>query len=294
MIKIAIFGHEIKPGFLPFLKPIIDLLPPGRTHLTFYKPFYKLMVENKFTMKRNITFFENPEQLQSDTDIMLSIGGDGTFLDSVTFVQDKGIPIAGINIGRLGFLANISKDEIQLAIKNILEKKYTFEERDLIELIAPEDIFKNCHIALNEITVAKKDSSSMITIHAYLNGQFLNTYWVDGLIVATPTGSTAYSLSAGGPIVVPEAQNFIITPLAPHNLTVRPLVVPNNQELRLVIEGRDENCLISLDRRYQTIQAGAEIRIKKAKFAIKVVKLDERTFFSTLREKLMWGVDKRN
>jgi len=294
MMKIAIYGNKINDDFLPSLKLLFDLMPAEKVKLIIYKPFFESLPEDISTSLKDFGLFSAPNELGKDIDILFSIGGDGTFLDSVTYVQDKGIPIAGINSGRLGFLANISGHEIEQAIERILSKSYSFEERELMHLSSPKDLFKNCAFALNEVTVSKKDSSSMITIHVYLNGQFLNTYWADGLIIATPTGSTAYSLSVGGPIVVPDAKNFIITPLAPHNLTVRPMVVPNNQELTLKIEGRDENYLISLDRRYESIQPGVEIKINRAKFKIKLVKHDDRTFFSTLREKFMWGLDKRN
>jgi NAD+ kinase len=294
MIKIAIFGNKINNDFVPYFKSIIDLLLDQKARLIFFRPFYNSLPEELRPLADEIEYFSSPKDLAKTIDIMLSIGGDGTFLESVTYIQNSGIPIAGINSGRLGFLANISRDEIKTELNKIISKKYSFEERELIQLSSPKGIFGSCNFALNELTVSKKDSSSMITIHAFLNGQFINTYWADGLIIATPTGSTAYSLSVGGPIVVPEAKNFIITPLAPHNLTVRPMVVPNNQELTLKIEGRGENYLVSLDRRYETIQPGIELKINKAKFKIKVLKHDERTFFSTLREKFMWGLDKRN
>ena len=294
MIKIAIYANSINPEFEPYFKTILELLPPRKAKLYIYAPLYDSLRDELRPKNKDLHFFSEPSDLEKDIDVLLSIGGDGTFLESVTFVRDSGIPIAGINSGRLGFLANIAKDEIKQALTKVLNKSYSYEERELIQLSNPKGIFNQCNFALNEITISKKESSSMITIHAYLNGQFLNTYWADGLIISTPTGSTAYSLSVGGPIVVPDAKNFIITPMAPHNLTVRPMVISNNQELTLKIEGRDENYLISLDRRYETIQPGVEIKINKAKFKIKLIKHDDRTFFSTLREKFMWGLDKRN
>jgi NAD+ kinase len=294
MIKVAIYGKKINDDFLAHLKLLFDIMSAGQAKLIIFKPFYETLPKDLICLIKNIDLFTVSNDLDKDIDILLSIGGDGTFLDSVTLVQDKGIPIAGINSGRLGFLANISRNEIEPAIQKILTKAYSYEERELIQLSSPKGLFDNCNFALNEITVGKMDSNAMLTIHVYLNGQFLNTYWADGLIIATPTGSTAYSLSVGGPIVVPDAKNFIITPLAPHNLTVRPIVVSNDKELTLRIEGRNENYLISLDRRYQSIQPGVEIKINKANFKIKVVKHDDRTFFSTLREKFMWGLDKRN
>ncbi len=293
-MKIAIYGKKFNADFDPFFEEIIGSLAINNVEISIYKSFYESLPEKIRKKYQNFQFFTNALDLQKDVEVLISIGGDGTFLDSVTFVQNSGIPIAGINSGRLGFLANISRTEIQSAIHKILTKSYSFEERELIHLVSPQNLFDDCNYALNEVTISKKDSSSMITINVYLNGQFLNTYWADGLIIATPTGSTAYSLSVGGPIVVPEAKNFIITPIAPHNLTVRPMVVPNTHELTLKISGRDENYLVSLDRRYQVVPTEIELKLKRARFKIKVVKHDERTFFSTLREKLMWGLDSRN
>lgn len=293
-MKIAIYGMQFGDDFSPHFEKLIGLLNKNKTEIVIYKPFFESLNEGIQSKLKDISFFTTAAELKKRAEILLSIGGDGTFLDSATFVQNSGIPIAGINSGRLGFLANISGSEIEEAINKIIENSYSFEERELIQLVTPSKLFGDCNFALNEATISKKDSSSMITIHAYLNGNFLNTYWADGLIIATPTGSTAYSLSVGGPIVVPEAKNFIITPIAPHNLTVRPLVLPNDQELTLKIEGRDENYLVSLDRRYEAVTSDIEIKIKKARFKIKVIKHDDRTFFSTLREKLMWGLDRRN
>lgn len=293
-MKIAIYGKSFSDDFAPYFSKILNLLINGEAELSVYKPFYDELTEelkNKFS---ETSFFSTSKELKKFADILLSIGGDGTFLESVTFVGDSGIPIAGINSGRLGFLAKISRHEIETAIDKILSKCYSFEERELIQLVSPKDLFEDCNFALNEITITKKDSSSMVTTHAYLDGKFVNTYWSDGLIVSTPTGSTAYSLSVGGPIVVPQTCNFIITPIAPHNLTVRPIVYPNNGVLDLEVEGRDENYLVSLDRRYKTLPSGTKLQIKKADFKIKVIKYDSRTFFGTLREKLMWGMDSRN
>lgn len=293
-MKIAIYGMQFGKEFNPYFEKLIDILKKNSSEIIIYKPFFESLDEKLQNKLKDVLFFSTANELKKNAEILLSIGGDGTFLDSATYVQNSGIPIAGINSGRLGFLANISHHEIEGAIDKILNNSYSFEERELIQLISSNKLFGDCNFALNEATISKKDSSSMITIHVYLNGNFLNTYWADGLIIATPTGSTAYSLSVGGPIVVPDAKNFIITPIAPHNLTVRPLVLPNDQELTLKVEGRDENYLVSLDRRYETLTSDIEIKIKKARFKIKVIKHDDRTFFSTLREKLMWGLDKRN
>ncbi len=293
-MNIAIYGKEFKDNFHSYFENLIGLLIKYKAKILIYRAFYDLLSIDLQRIMKNVVFFDKSKELTADIDCLLSIGGDGTFLESATLIKDLGVPIAGINSGRLGFLANISRSEMELAITRILNKSYSFEERDLIELSSNNVVFNNCNFALNELTVTKKDSGSMITIHVYVDGNFLNTYWSDGLIVATPTGSTAYSLSVGGPIVVPGSNNFIITPIAPHNLTVRPIVIPDSSEITLKIEGRGENYLVSLDRRYETLPAGVELKIKKAKFKIKLLKYDARSFFETLREKLMWGLDVRN
>ncbi|MEN8119578.1 MAG: NAD kinase [Bacteroidota bacterium] len=293
-MNIAIYGKKFNPDFDKCIIRLFEVLEKAKANVSIYEPFFHFINKRLSLKKDSLTFFSDHKDFKNNHDILLSIGGDGTFLESVTFVKDKGIPIAGINSGRLGFLANISKNEMEIALNKILNKSYSFEERELIQLDTPDNLFKNDNFALNEITVQKTDSSSMITIHVYLNGQFLNTYWADGLIIATPTGSTAYSLSAGGPIVAPNAKNYIITPLAPHNLTIRPIVIPNHHNLTLKIEGRDQNYLVSLDHRHKVFSTSVELKIKKSKFKIKMLKHDDRTFYSTLREKLMWGLDKRN
>ena len=293
-MRIAIYGKKFDADFDNYIIKMFDILEKAKIEICVYEAFFEYIQKRLSLKKDGITFFSSQKGLTGNYDIFLSIGGDGTFLESVAFVKDKGIPIAGINSGRLGFLANISKKEMETALNKMISKSYSFEERELIELETAEDQFKNNNFALNEITVQKTDSSSMITIHVYLDGQFLTTYWADGLIISTPTGSTAYSLSAGGPIVAPDAKNYIITPLAPHNLTIRPIVVPNHHNLTLKIEGRDQNYLVSLDDRHKVLSNSVELKIKKSKFKIKILKHDNRTFYSTLREKLMWGLDKRN
>ena len=293
-MNIAIYGKKFNPDFDKCITRLFEVLEKAKANVNIYEPFFHFINKRISLKKDGLSFFTNQDDFKGNHDILLSIGGDGTFLESVTFVKDKGIPIAGINSGRLGFLANISKNEMELALKKILNKSYSFEEREFIQLETPDNLFKNDNFALNEITVQKTDSSSMITIHVYLDGQFLNTYWADGLIISTPTGSTAYSLSAGGPIVAPNAKNYIITPLAPHNLTIRPIIIPNHHNLTLKIEGRDQNYLVSLDHRHKVFSTSVELKIRKSKFKIKMLKHDDRTFYSTLREKLMWGLDRRN
>lgn len=225
---------------------------------------------------------------------MLSIGGDGTYLEAVSFIRGSGIPIIGLNSGRLGFLANISRDNLITAIDEVINNRYHIDKRTLIKLDCSEPVFSDYKYALNEFTIHKKDSSSMIKIQAFINNDYLNTYWADGLIIATPTGSTAYSMSAGGPIVSPDSGIFIISPLAPHNLTVRPLVIPDNCELRLRVEGRNTNYLVSLDRRSEFFHKSVDFFIRRADFAINSIRLNQINYFTTLRSKLMWGIDSRN
>jgi NAD+ kinase len=226
--------------------------------------------------------------------MLFSIGGDGTFLDIITLVRDSGIPILGINLGRLGFLSSISRDEILLAVDKVLEKKFTLEQRTLISLTTSQNLFGSLNYALNEITVTKTDNNSLAMVEVYVDDKFLNTYWADGLIVATPTGSTAYSLSCYGPIISPGCQNFVITPIASHNLTVRPIVIPDNCIIKLKVGGRNRHYQVGLDSRYEMINNHEELIVKRANFTINVIQLYNKDFYSTIREKLLWGKDQRN
>jgi NAD+ kinase len=225
---------------------------------------------------------------------MISLGGDGNMLDTVTHVRDSGIPILGINYGRLGFLANIGKEELHLAIDAIVNRKYVLEKRTLLHLDADFPLFGDTPYALNEFSIQKKDSSPMIKIHTYLNGEFLNTYWADGLIVSTPTGSTGYSLSCNGPVVFPDSHTFIITPISPHNLNIRPIVIPDNTIISFEVEGRTDGFLTTLDARRQIVPKESQLAIKKENFDINLIRLNENNFLQTLRDKLSWGLDKRN
>ncbi len=294
-MKIALFGKQFSEEFLDSFKLILDEFKSHEIELCIYRPFYDFVV-NELSFSLDITtFFSTHSDLDRDTDYFFSIGGDGTFLEAVTVVQDSGIPIVGVNSGRLGFMADIAQDEIPSAIAHILEGEFAIEERTLLKVqTGNKGLFDDFNYALNEFTIHKKDSASMITIHTYIDGEYLNSYWADGLIIATPTGSTAYSLSVGGPILIPNTQIFVVSPISPHNLTVRPIVVPNQQEITLKVEGRSDSYLASLDSRSISFEALSELKITKADFKIKVLKLHTHTFYNTLRNKLMWGVDKRN
>ena len=237
--------------------------------------------------------FKSHETLKERADFLISIGGDGTLLKAVTYVRELNIPIMGINTGRLGFISSISATQISDAINDILKKEYTINERTLLELNTSKNLFKDKNFALNEVAVSKKDTSSMIRIDAYIDDEFLNTYWADGLVISTPTGSTGYSLSCGGPIIMPGTNNIIITPNAPHNLNVRPIVINDNSVIKLKVEDRDQLALVSLDSRSRAFDSETELIIKKTDFKIKLIQPQNNSFTSTIRNKLMWGLDKR-
>ncbi len=292
-MRIAVFGKKFGKLFYSSCVNLFQILKENEVEVIIYKPFYEFLLSNVKMKPDVVGFFENGAGIK-DVDQFFSIGGDGTFLDAVNFVHDSGIPIVGINSGRLGFLADVSQQEMGTVITDVIRGHYKIHKLDLLSLKTDVQLFDANHYALNELSIVKRDSASMITIHTYVNDEFVNSYWADGLIISTPTGSTAYSLSVGGPIIHPDSQNFVITPIAPHNLTVRPMVVPNNVEITLKVEGRDTKFLASLDSRSEVFEESVQLRVKKADFSINVIKLPEYSFFTTLRNKLMWGLDKRN
>ncbi|MGB0897135.1 MAG: NAD kinase [Flavobacteriaceae bacterium] len=241
--------------------------------------------------------FHSHKDLDESFDFFISIGGDGTFLRSISYVRDSGIPIVGVNTGRMGFLATIQKDKIQSSIDEIVSKQYHISERSLLMLSSDNmigELDENFNFALNEIAVSRKNTTSMIRVETYLNNEYLTSYWADGLIVATPTGSTGYSLSCGGPVVDPNSDSFVLTPIAPHNLNARPLVIPENTIIKLKVAGREQLHLASLDSRIVTVENGTELTIQKADFSIKMIETKGESFLHTLRNKLLWGEDKRN
>jgi len=295
-MKVGIFGKEFHEDFHDEIYKIFEKLNKNNIEIYVFKKFYNFITKKLFFFPKVTGYFDINEGLDKEYDVFLSIGGDGTFLECASLLKRRMIPIIGVNSGRLGFLASISKDEISLAIDKILKKKFTLEKLGLLEIKidSETDFFDNFPYAINELTVLKKETASMINIEVFVDKQFLNTYWADGLIISTPTGSTAYSLSAGGPIIVPGSNNFVITPLAPHTLTVRPIVVPDNVELKIIVHGRGNKFLTTIDSRNALIDYQTTIHIKKADFCINMLKLDNYDFFSTLRKKLMWGADIRN
>lgn len=292
-MKIAIFGKQFGKPFCEKCTLLFKSLSANNVGITVYRPFFDFISSKTDIKVKADSYFDNYDNLP-DCDMLFSIGGDGTFLDAVTHVRNRNIPMVGINTGRLGFLADISMEELPEAIDEILNGKYFTRKTELLCVDTESSVFGDMNFALNELSIHKRDSSSMITINTYLNDKFLNSYWADGLIISTPTGSTAYSLSVGGPILHPACREFIITPIAAHNLTVRPLVVPIDTKITLKVEGRGDKFMASLDSRSQIIDNGISIHIRKADFTISVVERLNSDFYSTLHSKLMWGADKRN
>jgi len=291
-MKIAVHGKRFIAESKPVIQKAFDLLQSKDAQVMISNTFMKYLNKSKVTTN-GLKEYRAGDNLR-EVNFMITLGGDGTLLEAITHIGKLEIPILGINTGKLGFLATTSKEGAINAIEAIFKNEYSFDCRTLIRLESNKDIFKGLTFALNDITILKKDTSSMIVVHAYINGEFLNSYWADGLIISTPTGSTGYSLSCGGPIVLSQSNNFIITPVSPHNLTVRPLVVPDENVLSFKIEGRKKKFLISLDSRYETVSEDVELTIKKESFKAKLVVLKDYNFFDTLRQKLNWGLDIRN
>lgn len=293
-MKVAIFGQYYQNDTRPIIRDIFVFFNQNNVEMVIEENFLKILYEQEIVVKTYNTF-ASYKDLDSSFDILISIGGDGTILRAATFVRDSGIPILGVNAGRLGFLAKVQKDNIESFLQIVLEKKYTISQRSLLSIesnpLHPEI---EINFAMNEISVSRKDTTSMITIETYLNGEYLNSYWADGLIISTPTGSTGYSLSCGGPIFMPGVKGLVITPIAPHNLNARPLVIPDDTEIKLKVSGREEQYLVSLDSRITSVSNNAELMIKKTPFQINMVEIPEETFLKTLRNKLLWGEDKRN
>lgn len=294
-MKVAIYGQYYQNSTEPIIKDIFIFFNRNNVDMVVEASFLALLREKKIIEKDYETFNKHSE-LNGSFDMFISIGGDGTILRAATLVRKSNIPILGINAGRLGFLASIQKENIEAFLKMVIEKKYTISPRTLLSLsCSPSNSdIQDINFAMNEITVSRKDTTSMITIETYLNDEYLNSYWADGLIISTPTGSTGYSMSCGGPILTPNVKSLVITPIAPHNLNARPLVIPDETEIRLKVSGREENYLVSLDSRIASIQKESILVIKKTSFKINMVEIPEETFLKTLRNKLLWGEDKRN
>jgi len=292
-VKIALFGKEFNSEQLGYFHLLTDTLENRGCQLLVWKPFHDFL-KDKITFKDNIRLFSSHTDLEGQADILFSVGGDGTMLHSVRLVRDSGIPIAGINLGRMGFLSSIPRSEIISAADDILAMRYRIVKRTLISLLSPDGLFPEYNHAFNEISINKKENASMVVVHVWINDQKLHSYWADGLIIATPTGSTAYSLSCGGPILTPDSRNFVITPIAPHNLSVRPVVIPDSSLVRIRVESRDHQALVGLDSQSAIITPEDELVVGKAGFEINLVQRLNDNFFSTIRAKLNWGSDIRN
>lgn len=292
-MKIAIYGREFNNSVLPYVQEVFNVLEQEQIPILVYKKYLDF-IKDKIKLPAHIETFSKHADLLGKTDVLLSLGGDGTMLDTLALIRDSGLPVVGINFGRLGFLASINKEEIKKAIHALKHKEYAIDQRTMISLESTHDLFGEENFALNDITIHRRDNSAMMIIHAYMNNEFVNSYWADGLIIATPTGSTAYSLSCGGPIIYPNSQNFVITPIAPHNLNVRPVIVPDDVSLTFEVEVRSAKFLVSCDSRTETVDRSVKITLNKAKFHVNLIRLNNETYLTTLRNKLLWGIDTRN
>ena len=292
-MRIAIYSRGIENSQRNDFNMLLEELDKHNVEPVFYQDFFNQFYSS-LDIKAKYSTFNSSADLDETIDCIISLGGDGTLLDTVTLVRDKGTPVVGINYGRLGFLANIGREELKTAVEALVNRTFVLDKRTLLHLDANIPLFGEVPYALNEFSLHKKDTSPMIKIHTYLNGEFLNTYWADGLIVATPTGSTGYSLSCNGPVVFPDSSNFIITPVSPHNLNIRPIVVPDNNIISFEVEGRTDGFLCSLDSRREIVTKEIQLAVKKEKFGINLIRLNENNFLQTLRSKLSWGLDKRN
>ena len=292
-MRVAIYGKKVTKQTIPVFTEVFSFIEQLGWSIVLEKELKETLLA-KTDINKNYDTFSSHQDFYSGIDLTISLGGDGTFIKTVSYIRNSGVPIMGINTGRMGFLSNISKDQIEDTLNKVKNKEFEFQKRSLLRDYTEEDLFGEDNFALNELTVHKKDTASMITVHASLDNKYLNSYWADGLIVATPTGSTAYSLSCGGPIITPGCQVHILTPIAPHNLNVRPMVVPDHLPIELSVEGRDRKSLLSLDGNSKSIKQGEKVIVKKAEFMINVIRFENNNFLDTIRNKMLWGIDVRN
>lgn len=292
-MKVAIYSRVIDYDQKGDVQLLFDELGREKMELVIYEPFFET-IRSSFRFPDKISVFKDSNDLTSEIDFLISLGGDGTMLDTVTLVRNKNIPVLGINFGRLGFLASIGRTELAATVQSLVTRNVIIDKRSLIHLDANKPLFGDVPYGLNEFAIHKTDTSPMIKIHTYLNGEFLNTYWADGLIVATPTGSTGYSLSCSGPVVFPESASFVITPVAPHNLNVRPIVVGDDNIISFEVEGRTDHFICALDSRKEIVDKKVQLAVQREAFTFSLVRLNERNFLQTLRNKLSWGLDTRN
>ncbi|MGJ8743803.1 NAD kinase [Polaribacter sp.] len=295
MKKVAIYGQSYSISAEKEIKILLKVLEENKVVCFLEEAFFNLLLENNFLEKKYPTF-SHFSDLNNSFDFLFTVGGDGTILRAVTYIRDLNIPILGINTGRLGFLATINKNAIKESISQIFEKKYTIQARTLLSIKTSPEIedFDQLNFALNEVTIARKNTTAMIGVRTSLNNEYLTNYWADGLIISTPTGSTGYSLSCNGPVITPDSKNLIITPIAPHNLNSRPMVISDETNIQLEVDSREKDFLISLDSRITSVPKNTKVFIEKAPFTIKSIILDNQSFLQTLRSKLLWGEDTRN
>ncbi|MFI5150321.1 MAG: NAD kinase [Bacteroidia bacterium] len=292
-MKIAIYGRTVPENRTSCVRGLFEELGKHKLELYVHTSLYEY-ISSEIPFPLHTNQFSGYDEIRGAVDFMICLGGDGTMLDALGMIRNSGIPVLGINTGRMGFLAAVASHEVKAAVDALLTKQFSLDKRSLLKVSSRHDLFGEVNYALNELTVLKKDSSAMMTIHTYINGEFLNSYWADGLIVATPTGSTAYSLSCGGPLVVPDSKSFIITPISPHNLNVRPLIISDDNVVTIRVEGRSTEYLATLDSRTAVFPVSEELTITREDFRFNLVKLKNANFFNTIRNKLMWGLDKRN
>lgn len=293
-MRIGVYGKRIlNEESVEFCLFIVDLLHNKGVEVFIEEEFHSVIKAGK-PGKMKGTTFQAGDSIINQFDFIMSLGGDGTLLETATLIEDRGIPVIGINLGRLGFLASVSKNDIYYAIDELLKGTYTIDRRSLLYLESENPLFNETPFALNDFVIHKNDTSSMITVHAFINGEFLNSYWGDGLIVSTPTGSTGYSLSCGGPILFPQSASFVVTPVSPHNLNVRPIIISDDSVLSFEVEGRSASFLVSMDSRSVSVGYDVQMAIRKAPFTVNLVKLNQSSYLRTLRSKLNWGVDVRN
>ncbi len=290
-MKISLFGKNISGNDKPFISKLLEMLKGSGVDVSVFYPF---AAKNPDLFVGVSSFVDNMSLRQVNPLLMLSVGGDGTMLDTLPLLLDSGIPVLGINTGRLGFLSSVTRDEMENAIHDVINGRYSIDKRTVLQLVEPGGIFPNNSFALNELAIIRRPELSLLSIKVFVDDAYLNTYWGDGILVATPTGSTAYSLSSGGPIITPDSNSIVITPMAAHNLTVRPVVMPDDCTIKIIVEGRGNECVASLDSQTRPISTPAQLVLKKADFRINTIKIRDNDFFATIRNKLMWGKDNRN
>ena len=293
MNTVALYARPTLDNQPEYLRLLHEKLSASSVNLLVHDKYYHWLKKQHDGIP-DLTVFSDETDFRNNIDLLISLGGDGTMLETLKFVKDTGVPVLGVNTGRLGFLASVAKNEFEMAIEKIVHGNFELDKRSVIKVESDKKLFAGLNFAINEVTIHKKDSSAMISIDALVDGEFLNSYWADGLIISTATGSTAYSLSCGGPIMIPGSGNFCITPIAPHNLNVRPVVLGNNHRIELRVKGRSSEFLVTLDSRNAVINNSSILVLSKAEFTFNLVKLSGQSFFSTLRNKLLWGIDKRN